>query len=100
MWAAGDWVRVSPVTGRMLEGSPGARAGSTVWDAATKTVSLKAARNEFVACQVIVEADGPRDGIDVQSGGLTHTQGARLAGRNLPLFEARSRNAYTTAPAS
>ena len=87
VWAAGDWIRISPVTGRTLEGRPDARAGSTVWDAAAKTVSLKAARNEFVAFQVIVEAGAPLDGIDVQSDGFRHPQGSRLEGRNVALFK-------------
>jgi hypothetical protein len=87
VWAAGDWTRVSPVTGRILEGNPEARGGSTVWDAAKKTISLKAARNEFVAFQVIVETDRPLDEIDVQSSGLTHARGARLAAPNFALFK-------------
>ncbi len=87
VWAAGDWVRVSPVTGKVFEGNPDARAGSTVWDATARTISLKAARNEFVAFQVIVETDGPRDAIDVQPIGLAHAQGARLAGPNVALFK-------------
>lgn len=65
LWAAGDGVRVSPVTGRLLE-KGGAPGRSLVWDAASKTVSLKAARNEFVAFQLIVETDAPVEDVDVR----------------------------------
>jgi len=43
------------------------RVKSPVWDAATKTVTLRAARNEFVAFQVIVERTGeaPLKGVRV-----------------------------------
>jgi hypothetical protein len=58
-----------------------------VWDAASRTVSLKAARNEFVAFQVIVESDEPRDGIDMQCGALNGPGGARITGRNVALFK-------------
>jgi hypothetical protein len=87
VWAAGDWTRISPVSGRLLEGKADARTRSTVWDASTRTVSLKSARNEFIAFQVVVEADGPRDGIDVQFEALAHPSGARLTGRNVALFK-------------
>ncbi|HET6427909.1 MAG TPA: hypothetical protein VFJ30_05845 [Phycisphaerae bacterium] len=81
VWAAGDANKVNPISGNILEEhywqsggrspynfSPsyqGERAGtlrekSSVWDAATKRISLRAAGNEFVAFQVLVEK--PADG--------------------------------------
>ncbi len=51
-----DGVRVNPVTGQVFEQRTNIhkdypagdfRQGNSVWNAATKTVSLKAARNEF-----------------------------------------------------
>ena len=56
-------------------------------DAASKTVSLKCARNEFCAFQVIVEAPAGADGVDVKLPALQHTSGARLEGRNVALFK-------------
>src|SRR5438552_848418 len=65
LWAVSDGVRVNPVGGKLFESRPDIhkdypagdpRAANSVWNAASKTVSLKAARNEFVAFQVIAEA--------------------------------------------
>ena len=96
VWAVGDGVRVSPVTGKVIEsrpeihrdyptGDPSAR--NLVWDAASKTVSLKAARNEFCAFQVIIEAPEPQDDVDVKFATLANGKGARIEGRNLGLFK-------------
>jgi hypothetical protein len=96
LWAVGDGVRVSPVTGKLLEGRPDIhsdypagdpRAGNRVWDPAAKTVSLKCARNEFCAFQVVIETDQPQDKIDVKLPGLAHSSGKRLEGRNIALFK-------------
>src|SRR6476660_2154871 len=66
VWAVGDGVRVNPVTGAVFEARPDIhkdypagdpRRGNSVWNPQTKSVSLKAARNEFVAFQVILETD-------------------------------------------
>src|ERR1700747_1170600 len=68
LWAVSDGVRVNPITGSIYEQRSDIhkdyptgdfRVGNSVWDAATKTISLKAARNEFVAFQVIVDASMP-----------------------------------------
>jgi hypothetical protein len=66
LWAVSDGVRVNPVTGQVYEQrsdihkdypSGDFRAANSVWAAPSKTVSLRAARNEFVAFQVIAEAE-------------------------------------------
>ena len=96
LWAVSDGVRVSPTTGRLLEDrvdihkdypSGDFRARNSVWDAATRTVSLKSARNEFVAFQVIIEAPQPVSEVDLALSGLEASGGARLAGRNLAIFK-------------
>ena len=96
LWAVSDGVRVSSTSGRLLESRPdihkdypsgNPRTGNAVWDAARKTVSLKAARNEFVAFQLIVEADGPQDEIDVECAALAGPDGRRIDGRYIALFK-------------
>ncbi len=96
VWAVSDNVRVDPVSGRIIEARPDIhadypggdyRSGNPVWDTATRTVSLKAARNEFVAFQVIVETTEPIDGVDIQPVALEHESGARLEGRNVRIFK-------------
>jgi len=60
---------------------------NSVWNASTKTVTLEGARNEFVACQVIVETPQPFSEVDVNIAPLTHSNGARIEGKYLQLFK-------------
>ena len=96
LWAVGDGVRVNPVTGLLIEGRPDIhpdyptgdyRTRNPVWDGASGKVSLKAARNEFVAFQLIVETVGPVLDVDVEELRLVHPGGARLEGRNVQVFK-------------
>jgi hypothetical protein len=68
VWATGDGVRVNPETGRYFEDRPDIhsdyptgdyRRKNGVWDAAAGRVALHAGRNEFVAFQLLVEAEAP-----------------------------------------
>src|SRR5881397_458173 len=74
LWAVSDGVRVSPLTGKLLEsrsdihrdypsGDP--RSANAVWDAAARTATVKCARNEYCAFQLLIESAQPADGIDV-----------------------------------
>jgi len=96
-WVAGDMVRVDPVTGRYLEDRPDIhhdyptgeyQRRNAVWDAAESRVTLHAARNEFVAFQVVVAAEGKVEGIEVHFDRLVGPDGAELSGRNLATFKA------------
>src|SRR5713101_2242602 len=96
VWAVSDGVRVNPVTGQVFEERTDIhkdypagdfRQANSVWNAATKTVSLKAARNEFVAFQVIVEAAHPAAGVNVKFIGLTGPNSARITGKSAAVFK-------------
>ena len=96
IWAVSDSVRVNPVTGKLLEDRTDIhkdyptgdyRSSNSVWNASSKTVSLKAARNEFVAFQLIVGASQPVAQVDVDALELAHSSGMRLTGRNVQLFK-------------
>lgn len=96
IWAVSDGVRVNPVTGKLIEDrtdihkdypSGNYRTSNTVWNAASKTISLKAARNEFVAFQLIVDTSDPIEGVDVDAIELANASGVRLAGRNVGIFK-------------
>lgn len=97
VWVVDDTVRVSPTSDRVLvEGrtdihrdypTTDYRKKNRVWDAATGTVSLKGARNEFVAFQLILSADQPVDGIDVTFAALEHSSGVVLNGKLLQIFK-------------
>jgi uncharacterized protein DUF1961/glycosyl hydrolase family 123 len=95
VWAIGDGVRVDPVSGELIEsmqtyfgsvvdGDP--KEQNWVWNSATATVSLKAARNEVVACQIIVEVDRQISGINIKSSDLISPEGHRLQSANVALF--------------
>ncbi len=96
LWAVSDGVRVSPVTGKLIENRPDIHAdypagdprdGNLVWDPGSKTVILKAARNEFTAFQLIIEVDRPQEGFDVHCEGLANSRGGRIEGRNVAIFK-------------
>jgi len=97
VWATGDSVRVSPVTGKYVEDRTDIhkdyptgdyRKRNAVWDAAKDRVTLHAARNEFVAFQVVVEAGEPARGVTVRLDELTGPGGVKLSGKNVALMKA------------
>ena len=99
VWATGDGCRVSPENGRYLEDRTDIHADyptgdyeqkNAAWDAAASRVNLHAARNEFVAFQVVVESDAPVPGVSVAFDRLTGPGGVEIAGRNIALFKAWS----------
>src|SRR5579872_1474902 len=96
LWVVSDGVRVNPVTGQVFEQRTDIhkdypagdfRQANSIWNAATKTVSLKAARNEFVAFQVIVEAAQPAAGMNLKFPGLTGPNGVSISGKGAAVFK-------------
>jgi hypothetical protein len=96
LWAVSDGVRVNPVTGKVYEQRSDIHrdyprgdfhTANSVWNAQSKTVFLKAARNEFVAFQVIVEASKSASEVNVAFGGLTGPNAARIDGRYAAVFK-------------
>ncbi len=67
IWAIPDLLKIDPKTGALLEQSdfPDHRSANSVWDAASGTVRLSGARNEFVAFQLAIESPQPLAGIEV-----------------------------------
>jgi len=97
VWATNDCVRVNPVTGKYFTDRPDIhpdyptgdyRRRNAVWDAAARRVTLHAARNEFAAFQLIVEAAGPVRGIKVHLDRLMGPGGAVITGKQMALFKA------------
>jgi hypothetical protein len=96
LWAVSDGVRVSPTTGRLIEDRPDIhkdypsgdyRIQNSVWNGSTRTVSLKAARNEFVALQLVIEAAEAVSDVDITFTELKDAAGHRITGRNLAIFK-------------
>ena len=109
IWVVGDAHKVNPISGNVLDehywaqidgkGDPyyakasyqAAKAGelwkkSAVWDGQRRLVSLRAASNEFVAFQVIVEkGDKPLKGVSVAMGELAGPGGV-LPARGAEVF--------------
>ncbi len=97
VWATADGVRVDPETGRYLEDrrdihgdypTGDYRRRNAVWDAARQGVTLHAARNEFVAFQLIVESRQPVDGIEVRLSPLRDAAGKSISGKHVALYKA------------
>ncbi len=97
VWATTDGVRVNPETGRYMEDRTDVhkdyptgdyRKANPVWNAAGRRVTLKAARNEFVAFQVVVEADRPVSDIRVRFDSLRGPDGKIIAGKHVAMFKA------------
>ena len=96
LWVVGDGVRVSPLTGRLLENRPDIhrdypsselRARNAVWDPAARTATVKCARNEYCAFQLVIESAKPADDIDVRLPGLDGPNGARIDGPDIAIFK-------------
>ncbi len=97
LWAIGDVERINPVTGKLLiqdrtdihKDYPAGdfHQRNLVWEATTRTVTLKAARNEFVAFQLIVEASQPVEDVDVHFEALERSGGDRISGKSIQTFK-------------
>jgi len=96
VWAVGDYFRIDPTSGRAFEANsfifPDAPRGdpkqaSVVWDGEHKRISIKAARNEIVSFQLIVEraSGAPLSRVDVKAGELNGP--ARLPKQSVELFK-------------
>ena len=81
VWAAGDSYRIDPTTGKIFEANrltfPDAprddfRESSSLWDGTRKHITLRAARNEIVSFQLVVERTGtaPLNRVDIKFGDL------------------------------
>jgi hypothetical protein len=98
VWAAGDHLRVNPLTGKALEDIPSLfpdglmgnyRESSLVWDASRRRISLAAARNEIVSFQIIVEraGDQPLRDIQVKISDPVGPGGGKIPRENIDLFK-------------
>jgi hypothetical protein len=99
VWVVDDTDKIHPVTGNLLSegravydgrepGGGGHRLRNGVWDAATRSVKLRAGRNEFVSFQIVIEKG--RDDLHKIFVNATDLLGSRErigAGRNVRLFK-------------
>lgn len=96
VWAIGDTLRIDPIRNQAFEENPrlfpdGVRGGykraNLVWDGASKRISLRAARNETVAFQIVIERTGDAlSNVKVALGELTGPNGVKIPAVNVDLF--------------
>lgn len=98
VWAFGECEKAHPVSGNLLEEVGAAkyaqaptgeyRRRNGVWEGATSTVQLSAARNEFTAFQLCLEAiTGKASGVKIRAGELTGPNGSRIAKERVRLLQ-------------
>lgn len=98
VWAVGDSFRIDPTNGKAFEANslifPDAprgnyRQSNLVWDGERKRISLKAARNEILSFQLVVEraTNAPLARVDVKAGHLTRPGGVTLPDSSVELFK-------------
>jgi len=96
VWAIGDSVRIDPIRSQAFEDNQklfpdgmhaGYKESNLIWDARARRISLRAARNETVALQIIIERTGERlSHVKVDVGDLRGPNGARIPAANVDLF--------------
>src|SRR5262249_10327014 len=98
VWAIGDYVRIDPLSNKAFEVNPllfpdsfggDYREKNLVWEGAKQTLSLKAARNEIVAFQIVIERVGHAKltNINVKLGELVGPGSARIRIENIDLYK-------------
>lgn len=98
VWAIGEPYRIEPLSGRAFEvnpllfpESPAGNLSETnvVWNGAARKISLRAARNEIVGFQLIIEktAAGKLADVNISVSDFAGPEGARLGERNIDLFK-------------
>ena len=95
VWAIGDGIRIDPESGVPIEQqqtywgpvvAENYRADNWVWDGSTQTISLKAARNEIVSCQVIIETDRQLTGVNLSASELSGPKESKIPATRVQLF--------------
>ena len=96
VWAINDSVRVDPIRNQPFEENPslfpdGVRPGykesNLHWDGAARRIKLKAARNETVAFQIVIERTGAKlTNVNVALADLAGPAGARIPLGNIDMF--------------
>ena len=96
VWAINDSVRVDPIRNKPFEENPslfpdGLRPGykdsNLFWDGSARRIKLKAARNETVAFQIVIERTGAKlTNVSVALAELAGPAGARIPMGNIDMF--------------
>ncbi|MFL6352886.1 MAG: hypothetical protein ACJ74Z_13695 [Bryobacteraceae bacterium] len=96
VWAVSDSVRIDPIRNQPFEDNqklfpdgirPGYKQSNLIWDAASHRITLKAARNETVAFQIVIERTGEKlSNVVVRPADLKGPNGIKISLDNVDLF--------------
>ncbi|MGI8958338.1 MAG: hypothetical protein ACR2IV_00975 [Bryobacteraceae bacterium] len=96
VWAVSDSVRVDPLRNQPFEDNqklfpdgirPGYQHSNLIWDGGARRIMLKAARNETVAFQIVIERTGEKlSNVIVKPAELKAPNGAKISLENVNLF--------------
>ncbi len=98
VWAIGDNVRINPTSNVAYEDNPelmpegltrGYGRSNLIWSEPDQLVSLKAARNEIVAFQIVIErlGENPLHNVNVEVGEFRGAGGHRIEKENIDLYK-------------
>ncbi len=97
VWVVGDSLRINPIDNRAYEENPilfpdsisgQYQESNLVWQASRKLISLRAARNEIIAFQIVVErlGEGSLKNVNVELNDFEGSEGNRISKKNLDLY--------------
>jgi hypothetical protein len=96
VWAISDSVRIDPIRNQPFEDNPklfpdgirpGYKQSNFIWDGTARRIRMKAARNETVAFQIVIERAGEKlSNVVVQPTELKGPNGAKISLDNVDLF--------------
>jgi len=96
VWAASDAVRIDPISNQPFEDNQrlfpdglrrGYKKSGLIWDGTSRRITLKAARNETVAFQIVIERTGDKlSNVTVALSELKGANGVKIPLANVDLF--------------
>ena len=98
VWIVGDSIRIDPTKNAAFEDNPllfpdglsgNYQESNLIWDGEHRRISLKAARNESIAFQIVIERTGPEklSDIKVSLGELSGPGGKKIPAENIDLYK-------------
>ena len=96
VWAINDSVRIDPIRNQPFEDNPrlfpdgirpGYKQSNLIWDGTARRIKLRAARNETVAFQIVIERTGEKlSDVVVKPAELQGPNGAKILLKDVDLF--------------
>lgn len=98
VWTVPDNVRVEPTEGRIIDANPALfsdafqgnlRVRNSIWDSSSHKISVKGARDEIIAFQIVVQrlTESPLEGVEITFSSLNGPDGASIASSDFDLYK-------------